>query len=137
MRSICVLAHMECPKTGDMSAKRFCPHWKEGILEHETDASGRITMRTYTGCQVPKIIPYLQSVAVEANHAHAAANLARDSAIEAAQSGQALTREFRLQEDKLRAVILPALIPAISDLSLQGSKALELSRGEEEREQAQ
>ena len=82
-KSICVLARTECPKTGDMTAKVYCPHWKVGIPEHEKDGSGRVMpLNLYTGCQLPKLIPYLQSMAAEVDHTHAAANQARDSAIE-------------------------------------------------------
>lgn len=82
-KSICALVKMECPETGDPTAKVFCPYWQGPIPEHEKDGSGRIVaLHLYTGCMIPKIIPYLQSVTTEADHAHAAANRTRDVVLE-------------------------------------------------------
>jgi hypothetical protein len=101
---------MPCPKTGDMTANVFCPHWKNAIPEHEKDGSGRVrSLDLYTGCQIPKIIPYMQSMTAEADHAHKAANQARDAV-------NALTAELSSQENKLRAAILPALLPMLGNI---------------------
>ena len=103
-KPICALARMPCPRTGDPIAKVFCPHWKENIPEHEKDGSGRIiALHFYTGCQVPKLIPYMQSMTVEVDHAHVAANQARDASL-------ASIEEFRSIEGALRGSLLTPLL---------------------------
>lgn len=98
-KSICALVGRECPKTGDMTAKVFCPHWKENIPEHEKDGSGRVVaLHLYTGCQLPKLIPYLQGNTAEVDHASVAANEARDAA-------NRFTEQLQASENILRGAL--------------------------------
>lgn len=114
-KSICVLARMECPKTGDMTAKAYCPHWKVGVPEHEKDGSGRVVaLNLYTGCQLPKLIPYLQSMTAEVDHTHVAANQARDSAIEARE--QLRAAESTLNETLVQMMTGAVLGPIMESL---------------------
>jgi len=102
-KSICALARMPCPRTADPAAKVYCPHWKDAIPEHEKDGSGRVTLRIYTGCQLPKLIPYLQSMTAEIDHTHAATNQTREAAT-------ILTQELSEKEEALRRVLLGGLL---------------------------
>lgn len=107
LKSICALAKMPCPKTGDTSAKCYCPAWVTGIPETERDGSGRlIATITYTGCLIPKLLPYMAGVTAEADHAHAAANQARDAALEVRDS-------LHVAERSMRAVLLPPLMESL------------------------
>jgi len=102
-KSICALARMPCPRTADPAAKVYCPHWKDAIPEHEKDGSGRVTLQIYTGCQLPKLIPYLQSMTAELDHTHAAANQARDVT-------SVLTEKLSASEETLRDVLLTGIL---------------------------
>jgi hypothetical protein len=120
-KPICALARMPCPQTNDNNAKVYCPHWKVGIPEHEKDGSGRIRpLDLYTGCQVPKLLVYIQSLTVEVDHAHKASNQARDAALE-------LTGEFKSQENRLRAAVLPALLGGLQRQDQKDGEGLMLS----------
>lgn len=126
--SVCAIAGRPCPRTCDPSMPVYCPHWKNAIPEHEKDGSGIVRpLDIYTGCQLPKLIPYMQSMTVEADHAHAAANQARDAAIKAqiaAEGAQhaageakaiALDLEQRLSlvDESVRGAILAPLLKSL------------------------
>lgn len=107
-RSICALANRECPKTGDPSARVYCPHWKTAIPETERDGSGRlIATYMYTGCQVPKLVEYMIAMTAEADHAHAASNQARDSANE-------VKNHLIMAENSLKGAVLAPLLESFS-----------------------
>jgi len=102
-KPVCALVGRECPRTADPAAKVYCPHWKDAIPEHEKDGSGRVTLQIYTGCQLPKLIPYLQSMTAELDHTHAAANQARDVT-------GVLTQKLSASEETLRDVLLAGIL---------------------------
>lgn len=135
-KSICVLAGAVCPKTSDPTARHFCPHWKDAIPEHTRDGSGRVVAELiYTGCQLPKLIPYLQSVTAEADHAHAAANQARDAAIESRDVSGSLLAHMTRQEE-LQASLLPLVLQRAPQSALtQAADGLFLTDGDEEQTQ--
>lgn len=107
MASKCALVGRECPKTNDSSAKVYCPAWVVGVPENEKDGSGRlIATYTYTGCLLPKLLPYMVGMTAEADHAHAAANQARDAA-------QSTAQQFEFTEQSLRGALLAPLLSSL------------------------
>lgn len=113
-KPVCALIGRSCPRTSDPEASVFCPHWKDSIPEHEKDGSGRVmALSTYRGCQVPRLIPYLQSMTAEIDHTHVAANETRNAVFGLTASVQSHTVMIAEQEQQLRASLLPLLVKPV------------------------
>lgn len=94
-KHICVIAKDICPETDDATKPKYCPFYKIGIPDIETDGSGRlISTKLYTGCSIYKILPYIVAGIAEADHAHKAANEARDTCMEIAKPTKKLNECF-------------------------------------------
>lgn len=127
-KSICAIVGQPCPRTCDPTAPVYCPNWKNAIPEHEKDGSGIVRpLDIYTGCQLPKLIPYMQAMTVEADHGHAAANQARDAAVKAQLAAEGaqheaedakvvaldLGRRLLLVDENMRGAVLAPLLKAL------------------------
>lgn len=106
-KPICALAKAPCPKTNDPEAPVFCPYWSNNLPDTLLDGSFRLSIgNPLVGCSVPLIFRYAISGIVESDHAHAAANQARDAAIK-------VEAELTSNENKLRGTLLPLLLESV------------------------
>ena len=94
---VCAIIGAPCPETNDpqsalaKQAGRYCPNWVDAIPETHSDGSGRFTQEIYKGCLIPKLVPYLVSIASYANHAGASADKAATQAQEASSAANLTT----------------------------------------------
>lgn len=106
-KAICAVVRAECPRTNDPQAKIFCPWWSQNLPDTLIDGSYRLSIgNPLVGCSIPLIFRYLVSGIAEADHAHAAANQARDAALEVKES-------LNVAERSIRGALLPPLMESL------------------------